>query len=307
MAWWNRLSNLFRRKERRDEKIVSFVLLLEKPIQLSPERVQKLTEWAWRVKFPRGRDATEFVVGNDGLPSTFIKCQHGTFLVNNFRKRYFDKDPSDQIAELRLSQAIAVHRAWVSVDRIGDEPNDAKAYQLIGKLTAAIAERIKTTPVVFWPETGRAVCYTPGVGEVLRSSDPRSAFSGCVGPVPVVSVSGDDPRMAEAVAEARRRWPEFLAAFEERSDEQNFAVKAGFGPDSEREVMWLTVTALENGRVFGCLGNEPMGDHGIKLGDIVRINESDIVDWIVSSPDCVQGAFSVRVLQAIEAERKQSR
>ena len=55
--------------------------------------------------------------------------------------------------------------------------------------------------------------------------------------------------MVAAVAECRRRWPEFVAAFEARSGE-NFLVKAPVAHGDNTEFIWLSVTALENDADF---------------------------------------------------------
>jgi uncharacterized protein YegJ (DUF2314 family) len=103
--------------------------------------------------------------------------------------------------------------------------------------------------------------------------------------------------MLAAVAEARARFPEFVAAFEGRDgdEEQVFSVKAPFGVEDEVEFMWLQVTGIENDVVYGVLGNEPARGK-LKLGDRVRTSVAQINDWVYLRNDEMIGGFTVKVL-----------
>lgn len=123
---------------------------------------------------------------------------------------------------------------------------------------------------------------------------------------PLVQAKADDARLAQAAEEARRRWPEFVAAFNKREPNTAYAVKLAFpvkGKDTN-EHMWIKVTAVEGPTISGVLNNDPIGDVGLKLGDPVRTTVDQIEDWLVGrGRDDLTGGFSIKVLEQIERER----
>src|SRR5688572_267015 len=56
-----------------------------------------------------------------------------------------------------------------------------------------------------------------------------------------VTDPGDDPRFKAAEAEAMRRWPEFVAAFNKQEPNVAYAVKAKFTDGDASEWMWVQV------------------------------------------------------------------
>src|SRR2546423_12032477 len=75
----------------------------------------------------------------------------------------------------------------------------------------------------------------------------------------VVQIDEDDPRMAAAVTEAKKRLPEFAAAFSKAKDGYQFSVKAPFADQGseEAEFMWVHVCRVDFDAVHGTLLNEP--------------------------------------------------
>ena len=74
---------------------------------------------------------------------------------------------------------------------------------------------------------------------------------------------GDDPRYKTAEAEARRRWPEFVAAFARRAPGDTFSVKSAFSDGKQTEWMWIRVESIEpdgegGQRIKGTLASEPV-------------------------------------------------
>jgi uncharacterized protein YegJ (DUF2314 family) len=106
--------------------------------------------------------------------------------------------------------------------------------------------------------------------------------------------------MKAAVAEAQRRWPEFVAAFEGRDDhdeEAAFLVKAPFSQGESTEFMWVHVTGIEHNVVYGRLDNEPANIPRLKEGDRVRIKEEDVNDWMCLVDSKPLGGFTLKVLK----------
>jgi len=122
----------------------------------------------------------------------------------------------------------------------------------------------------------------------------------------VVQLGADDPGLVAAAAEARRRWPEFVAAFDEHRPGRKCAVKyAAPIKGGGDEQIWIMVTALASGAISGTLGNAPVEDIGLKLGDAVTIPTSDITDWLFTDGPTMTGGFSVATLRNAADKREQ--
>ena len=120
----------------------------------------------------------------------------------------------------------------------------------------------------------------------------------------VVQLGADDPGLVAAAAEARRRWPEFVAACSEQRPGRTCAVKYSApirgGGD---EHIWIMVTALRNDTIAGTLGNAPVEDIGLKLGDAVTIQTDDVKDWLITEGRSMTGGFSVSTLRNAAGKR----
>jgi uncharacterized protein YegJ (DUF2314 family) len=115
----------------------------------------------------------------------------------------------------------------------------------------------------------------------------------------VVQVDEDDPRMAAAVVEARKRLPEFVGAFSKAKDGYQFSVKAPFadpGKTDESEFMWVHVCRVDFDAVHGTLLNDPEIAKSYKYDDVVRVPLELVVDWVYSDGEKSVGDFTARVL-----------
>jgi uncharacterized protein YegJ (DUF2314 family) len=121
----------------------------------------------------------------------------------------------------------------------------------------------------------------------------------------VVQLGADDPGLVAAAAEARRRWPEFVAAFNEQRPGRKCAVKYSApikgGGD---EHIWIMVTALGSGTISGTLGNAPVEDIGLKQGDAVTIQTDDVKDWLFTDGQSMTGGFSIATLRNAAGKRE---
>jgi uncharacterized protein YegJ (DUF2314 family) len=208
---------------------------------------------------------------------------------------------ADGVTELRLRKAVREHSAWLSVDLLGEVHRSeiAEVYHVIGKLTAALAD--DDCLAIFAPATGQLNLYDSDSNRFLCGRDPFELFEVCNHP-PVVPVSGNDPRLRAAVAKARKHWPQFVTAFENRRSDQTFSVKARIGDESLAEFMWVAVTGLENGWIYGRLDNDPIELESIRCGDRVRVHLRELNDWLFTDGDHVKGGFTIDVLRRIQEE-----
>jgi uncharacterized protein YegJ (DUF2314 family) len=113
----------------------------------------------------------------------------------------------------------------------------------------------------------------------------------------VVTVAVDDPEMNAAMAEARRKLPDFFAHFANPgAGENNFSVKYDLLPEpGQAEFIWAEVISHSPGVTIARLANNPV-DGRFTLGEKVTIRDDEIVDWGYYRDGVMQGHFTTRAL-----------
>jgi uncharacterized protein YegJ (DUF2314 family) len=307
MGLWSWFRSTFAGPESRsnheEKPLVALVLLLSRPRDLDLSGIAHIARTALGERFQLDQADTSgnFVAGEE--PSFVLKYHDWYFLVNSFARPYME-DPeaaAETIGELRLRKAIREHSAWISVDLLGKVQRSemAEIYRVIGRLTSALADG--DCLAIFAPATGQLNLYDDDSSRLLCGRNPFELFKVCNHP-PVVPVSGNDPRLKVAVAKARKQWPQFVTAFENRHSDQTFSIKARIGNDAMAEFMWVAVTGLENGWIYGRLDNDPIELESIRCGDRVRVHIRELNDWLFTDGDQVKGGFTIDVLRRIQEE-----
>jgi uncharacterized protein YegJ (DUF2314 family) len=203
---------------------------------------------------------------------------------------------ADRTREFRAKRAIQEHTAWIGVSQLDVPPSTpATAYRAVGKLIAALCN-VDCLALVCMT-TGQITSYSDDLLPKLRSVEPLSAFS-VQHADPKVFVGDGDREMQAAQAEARQRWPDFVAAFGQRLPMQGFAVKVPFGDGPETEFMWVEVAGLDGETITGRLVNVPASMKTVRLNDTVVVNLADLNDWIYSDGETMIGGFTSKVLSA---------
>lgn len=286
-----------------DKPLISLVLLLRRPRGLNAAMLRDSAAAAWGIQFSEAENSPNYVVGES--PLFLIGHRGALYMVHNHNTSYFDdtKSVADKLGELRLSNALHEHNAWVAVDLMhgGDRmAKPADAYPEIARLLAELCG--PDCAAIYCPETGAINVYDSALEEKLRGPDPLSAV---LEPVyaPVIQIAEDDPRMQAAVAEARRRWPEFVEAFHARKSEQLFGVKAPITRGGQTEFIWLSVSRIEGETIHGKLDNDPVNPD-LKCGESVSVPLSDLNDWAYSDGEKMVGPFTLEVLQNAARERR---
>ena len=304
----------FSRRRESKPSPISIVFLLRAPRRMSEAGVRSAASKAFNVTFDADDpDATTWVVTGPAPPMDELRekdaqvfivgVPQGIFMVYNFAVPYMDRSDefAESISDGRLRSAIAAHRAWVSVDAMGDVPDEAskaEAYRAIGKLLAELAG--PDCLAVYCPELERCNVYDDALVKTLRSPDPLAVFEAPTF-APVINVDDEDPRMVAAVKEARRRWPEFVAAFNANTDkERPFLVKAEFKEGDTVEFMWISVTRIDSDTIHGVLGNRPHELTNVKQGQTVAVPLSALNDWLCAKGDEPLGGFTAKVIGEIE-------
>jgi uncharacterized protein YegJ (DUF2314 family) len=302
-----------RRHERNGEReLTALVFLMSQPRVLSEQQVREAIERVWDVKLGSElKEGGNWLVEAGQLSPTLVQPEannylvsaHGRmFLINSVRRPYMDEPEkfAESIPDLRLGRAVGTHRAWNSVDVFGDPPGEqerAEVYGMLGKLLAEFAG--DDCLAIFCPALERCNEYTPAMVETLRSGGALSVFEGPTH-APVIQIDGDDPRMMAAVEEANRRWPEFVAAFQQRkSPDEIYAIKACFAEGDEAEFMWVSVQKLDGDSIVGRLENSPASIKSVREGDIVRVQRADLNDWLYGNNGQSVGGFTMKVMEQI--------
>jgi len=301
------------RSDEDDEPFLSLVLLFREPVYLEPAILAQMASDAWDAEVEVGTEDDIEEEEDEGEPddgmgsflvgeSPHFFCSHwpAFFAIHNFDEPYFDdaEEVAQSLSEMRVRQAVEQHRAWVSVDLLNwfgeEEGSEEQAYRLIARLLAELAD--DNCLAVIDPAEGRVFAYDPETEAKLRSENPLEGLRDWYF-APILTVDGDDPEMAAAVDEARRRWPEFVAAFEQRNDDdQPYLVKAPFTDGDSTEFMWVSVTGIENDVIYGKLGNSPANVRTVGEGDVVRVKLEDLNDWLCVIDDAPTGGFTLQVL-----------
>lgn len=279
----------------------SLVLLLREPLYLDSSILGQIASRAYGVPFNDGDGCECFTVGGDDKPY-IMRMQGAMFLIHHWPRPYFD-DPeavANGFRELRRATAVREHRAWFSVDFLPasqDLPED-KILDAIGRLLAEIAATDTEVLAVCHPSTRRLVPWEPEFREKLSGGDPLTVFHDAQ--APVIQVDADSPAMAAAVAEARRRWPEFTAAYQRAADKAPFAVKAPVTEAGNTEFIWINVKAIADDQIHGFLANDPVALGDLKLGSFVTVSVADLNDWVCpdpSAPGRPLGLFTVKAVR----------
>jgi uncharacterized protein YegJ (DUF2314 family) len=116
----------------------------------------------------------------------------------------------------------------------------------------------------------------------------------------VAQVQHDDALLA-ASRRARERLPAMKAIVAGGlAPGQLLTVKAPFRkPDGGNEWMWVEVVSWRERRIRGVLMNEPFEVPGLRAGQDVTVDEGDIFDYLLQSPDgTTEGNETSRIIEA---------
>jgi uncharacterized protein YegJ (DUF2314 family) len=154
------------------------------------------------------------------------------------------------------------------------------------------------TRAVLQPRENRGRVWDKKLRKALRDLPLREALRHAPGKEePVTRVTPSDEEIHKASEEARRRWPEFVAAWEKRTEGMGFLVKAPFKEGEHVEHMWVEALALEDEFVVGKVLNDPVNVPKFKKGGKVRFRSKIVSDWFYGSRDGEKvGMFVERLL-----------
>lgn len=292
--------------------MIALLYLLREPRFLSEEYLRDVVSRELDIYIPDdGDDAENCVVEVEvspdaGMPeeevtSFLVQLGDSVFSVNNFFSPYMEseEDVRGNRDGARLMRMIQKHKAWLSMDFMGDAEDgeqQAAAYGIIGRVLAGLAG--PDCLAIYAPEFDCCCEYTDSLLEMLRSGAPMSIFEDSF-VEPEIDYDGDDPRINAAVEEARARWPEFVAAFIARpNDDPPFAVKARFEENGVVEYLWVIVHGIDEDAVRGTLESTPNVLKDIQPGVQVSVFPDAIYDWMYPNESGLPaGAFTMLAIE----------
>ena len=292
--------------------LISLVHLRAAQRYLEPIILAQALSDAWGRKIHGGEgdppdDADGFVVGQNPVFMVMVQePSFAMFVVHNLDQPYFDdvEDTAKSVPNLRFAQIIREHRSWLAIDLMEiSEVDPEEGYRMIGKAISALADD-QTTAIVC-PQHNFFNLWSEELETLLCGDSPLDALREEV-KAPVFGVPNGE-LIEKAIAEARQRWPEFVAIFQRREpDDDRFIVKAAFeGEDGQTEHMWLSVIGLEPEHIHGHLMNEPMHTSKLKKGSQVEVPLAHLSDWIC--PDAEDNPLGNFTHQAIQQAARQKR
>jgi hypothetical protein len=236
------------------EPMISLVHLRRQQRYLEASVLANALSDAWGLNIHGGEgdppdDADGFVAGHSPLFIVMVqKPVFAMFTVHNHDRSYFDDSEAvaKSVPNLRFAEIIRDHASWLAVDlmQVKDTAMDQnEAYRMIGKAVSALAD--DDVMAIMCPQHRFFNLWSPELEKMLCGDSPLDALREEV-KAPVFGVPDGD-LIENAIAEARRRWPEFVTTFKNRQPgDERFIVKAPFvGEDGQTEHMWLQVFGLE--------------------------------------------------------------
>jgi uncharacterized protein YegJ (DUF2314 family) len=286
-----------RREKKKEEEAESgplraLVFLLTEPRKIEPGPwIAQIGDAVGVELNANGDEATSFImpmphpsIAAERGECFMLKIPQGAFWIFHMHQPYFTdmEETLDGIRDGRLRDAVATHTAWLSVDLVhwagGDAERD-EAYAMIGKIISALAG--PDVCAVLSPELERCNEFDASHIERLRGGRPLEIFDEPTR-APVLDVQEGDPAMKAAIAEARRRLPEFEALFTRRTaaEDKPYIIKAPFTSGDDKEFIWVTVKAIADGTFTGHLLNQPLRLAGLEEGQEVIVDRDEIIDWL---------------------------
>lgn len=115
----------------------------------------------------------------------------------------------------------------------------------------------------------------------------------------VFDIDAHNAAMKRAVHEARRTVGVFIQAVQHPgAGQHDFQVKKPFIQGDVVEHLWLSDITFSGNRFHGYVDNTPRRIKGLKMGDRVSVNPSEITDWAFVENGRLVGGYTIRLLYA---------
>ncbi|MDX1982909.1 MAG: DUF2314 domain-containing protein [Bryobacteraceae bacterium] len=280
-----------------EKPLISLVLLLDRPRELHDDKVQHAVWEAWRRHYGPADEAST-VVGEQ--PTYVVSSRDRSFVVNSYSTPYV-KDVQRAAKSIEpdlVRQAFLRHKAWISVDLLRPQIPEGKEFVecmgLLGKLAAELID--EDCVALTSPHTNQTQVCSPAIREKLLGTNPFDAFREPVKPAVKSAVPDAPLQPPPSVAEAQRRWPEFMQAFGSRKSGQLFSVRANVTDGRRQEMVWIRVQTIRGADISGLIDNHPARLTELKQGDRVSAKAGEVSDWMYVDRGNLVGGFTERLI-----------
>ena len=111
-------------------------------------------------------------------------------------------------------------------------------------------------------------------------------------------VSGEDPEMNSAIAQARSTVDTFITSLQNPGQNQTyFSIKAKIVDGEHSEHMWLYDVGFDGNQFQGKIGNNPLNVKNVSPGDDRVLGPSEISDWMIVEDNTLVGGYTIRVIR----------
>lgn len=100
----------------------------------------------------------------------------------------------------------------------------------------------------------------------------------------------------QAKREAKSTYPAFIRQFEnkKKSRAYNYSIRMAFNSFEGEEYVWLNDLRYDQGLLYGIVSKNPKNTKVVKKGDKVKIDETQLVDWMYFYRDKLHGGFTIK-------------
>jgi uncharacterized protein YegJ (DUF2314 family) len=283
-------------RQPKEAPLISVVLHFQRAFPLAEDTLRTAIVRAWGRDVNKGLNESVALLGS----ICFVNFDGMSLHLTNAPRPYCPAEYLEQalkeFPEMRQQKVVRKHKAFLAIDLLKPKNPDRKSkeacYRRIARLAAEFVDG--SCLGVYLPETGHLRPYDSDLIKALQSEQPWREIEHW-GTAPVMPIEDDDPRLQAAVAEARRRWPEFVEAFERRAPEQVFSVKAPFTEGDHTEWMWVVVSSVDDEKIEGTLGNDPVNVRDLHENDRVSVHVTEVGDWVYQRGEDLVGGFSLQI------------
>ena len=294
-----------RRKRRRDDSMIAVVQLRTRPRNLTEadvrgaiRRVLKVEATVIEAPPPGGMPGRVFAARGDDLPPLLVIDCAGPYMSEEGRAATIAKFEHPSVRE-----GIERHKAWLSVDALGissagvSGEKRQKVYSVLTALALELSD--DDCLLVYLPaEPAMGPPGREGLRWLAEGARSGKFDSGELG-APVYGVEEADAQINDAMAEAKRRLPEFCSACKAGGANFEGMVKVGFSTsDDGEEYLWIEVDGMTDSGFSGRIENHPVDESIPKKGTRVEVKFDDVVDWVYRDGERSRGLFVDRVLLA---------
>jgi uncharacterized protein YegJ (DUF2314 family) len=276
------------------ESAAAIVLLTMRSVSLSEVQIRQAATQVWatdQLSVAR-QDRVDPAKSSDRALQPLmwvVRVGKRTFSVSVEGTPFLSADDLQGTEDAAVRGVLEQHRGWVSVASVSSpQASPELAIAECSRLLAALLEQqaIPGTAIcgVMLPADELVVSWSEIAAEavaLLRTEHPVSALRARA-EAPILSAGQNAAAVRQAAEIARNSWSEFAVAFDKRrtTGTSGHSILAEFTEGSLRELMWLEVVALKDGRVYGRLANKPTRLRSLREGAELQVSQSAVLDWV---------------------------